>query len=123
MARDEPAGIERSKCCSTGAPALGGVDAPAGYANVTSRRRISRAGVVPAGRSPERSAPAGRIAGSSRSTAATGAAAPSRAQLNPPDAIIDTPTALVTYPTASPRPQRPRAGPLPRNPHPTAYAQ
>ena len=36
------------------------------------------------------------LAGSSRSTAATGAAAPSSAQLNPPNAIIETPTALWT---------------------------
>ena len=37
--------------------------------------------------------PAGAIAGSRRSTAATGAAAPSSAQLSPPNAIIDVPTA------------------------------
>jgi hypothetical protein len=72
------------------------VDAASGYAKVTSRRRISRAGIAFAERSPERSAPAGRIAGSRRSTAATGAAAPSSAQLNPPNAIIDTPIALCT---------------------------
>ena len=62
--------------------------------SVTSRKRISRAGMPSAGRSPDGSAPAGAIAGSSRSTAATGAAAPSSAQLSPPNAIIDTPTAL-----------------------------
>jgi hypothetical protein len=47
-------------------------------------------------RAPEFSAPAERMVGSSRSTAATGAAAPSSAQLNPPKAIIETPTALCT---------------------------
>ena len=61
---------------------------------------------------PERSAPAGRIAGSRRSTAATGAAAPSSAQLNPPNAIIETPMALCTYTTASPRLMRPAVAAL-----------
>ena len=41
---------------------------------------------------PEASAPADAIAPSSRSTAATGAAAPSSAQLKPPKASSDTPT-------------------------------
>ena len=57
---------------------------------------LARGQLQPRGRLPERSSPAGRIAGSSRSTAATGAAAPSSAQLNPPNAIIDTPMALCT---------------------------
>ena len=42
---------------------------------------------------PAGNAPFGAIAGSSRSTAATGADAPSSAQLRPPNAIIDVPTA------------------------------
>ena len=48
----------------------------------------------PAGARARRQRARRRIAGSSRSTAATGAAAPSSAQLNPPNAIIDAPTAL-----------------------------
>ena len=62
------------------------------YANVTSRKRISRAGSPAAGRAPDDSAPAGAIAPSSLSTAATGAADPSSAQFSPPNAIIDVPT-------------------------------
>ena len=42
---------------------------------------------------PDDSAPAGAIAGSRRSTAATGAAAPSSAQFSPPNAMSDVPTA------------------------------
>ena len=58
--------------------------APPGYANVTSRKRISRAGRPSAATAARTaSAPAGAIAGSRRSTAATGAAAPSSAQLKP----------------------------------------
>ena len=72
-----PAGIVRSKCSRTGGAA-------ADSANVTSRKRISGAGSrlrgcdrLAAARRPA------RIAGSRRSTAATGAAAPSSAQLKP----------------------------------------
>ena len=69
---------------------------------MTSRKRISRAGSAGGGRVPDGSAPAGAIAGSRRSTAATGAAAPSSAQLSPPNAIIETPTALCAKTTSSP---------------------
>ena len=63
---------------------------------------------MPCGRAPARTAarPAGAIAGSRRSTAATGAAAPSSAQLSPPNAIIDVPTA----PARRRRPRRGRCG-------------
>ena len=44
---------------------------------------------------------------SSRSTAATGAAAPSSAQLNPPNAISDTPIAACAKTTTSPSEMRP----------------
>ena len=60
---------------------------------------------------PTRSAPAGAIAGSSRSTAATGAAAPSSAQFSPPNAISDVPTrALREDDDAAPRSRRPVGG-------------
>src|SRR4051812_25880202 len=65
------------------------------------------AGIAPAERVPDASAPAGFIAGSSRRTAATGAAAPSRAQFRPPKAIIDVPTAADAYATVAPRPRLP----------------
>ena len=47
------------------------------------------------------------IAGSSRRTAATGAAAPSSAQLRPPNAMSDVPTAHCAKTTSSPRSSRP----------------
>ena len=56
------------------------------------------------------SAPAGAIAGSRRSTAATGAAAPSSAQLSPPNAIIDVPTALCANTTTCAEAQAAVAG-------------
>ena len=49
-------------------------------------------------------APAGAIAASSRSTAATGAAAPSSAQLSPPNAIRLVPTAAWAKTTIRPSP-------------------
>ena len=55
---------------------------------------LPRLGSPVAGRLPDDSAPRWAIWGSSRSTAATGAAEPSSAQLMPPNAIIDTPIAL-----------------------------
>ncbi len=61
-----------------------------------SRRRGGPARVAGRGRPADRrrcSAPSGAIAGSSRSTAATGAAAPSSAQLRPPNATRLTPSA------------------------------
>ena len=82
-----PAGIVRSKPSSTGAPPRVG---EGDVAEADLARRHARR---PA-RSPDGSAPAGAIAGSRRSTAATGAAAPSSAQFRPPNAIIDVPTAL-----------------------------
>src|SRR6266545_4455796 len=88
MASDDPAGIVRSKCSRTGR-------SPDGYANVTARKRISAAGSPSAGRGATGCgrAPAGAMAESSRRTAATGAAAPSSAQLSPPNAIMLVPTA------------------------------
>ena len=65
----------------------------AGYAKVRSRKRMSRAGMR-RGRAAAGRQRAGRaIAASRRRTAATGAADPSSAQLSPPNAIIDVPTA------------------------------
>ena len=58
---------------------------------------------------PDASAPADRIAGSSLSTAATGAAEPSSAQFSPPNAIIDVPMAVCANTTASPRLDAPPA--------------
>ena len=46
---------------------------------------------------------------SRRSTAATGATTPSSAQLRPPNAIIETPTALIPYTTSAPRSRWPAA--------------
>ena len=54
------------------------------------RRRAARR---PGARAEGQRAPAGAMAGFSRSAAATGAAAPSSAQLRPPNAISDAPTA------------------------------
>ena len=95
MASDEPAGIVRSKSLEHRRARA------RDRRSVTSRKRISRAG-MPRGRRDRRtaSAPAGAIAGSRRSTAATGAAAPSSAQLSPPNAIIDAPTALCAKTTS-----------------------
>ena len=55
------------------------------------------------------SAPCTPIAGSRRSTAATGAAAPSSAQLRPPKAMALTPTATCAKTTTRPRSRRPPA--------------
>ena len=96
MASDDPAGIVRSKPWSTGGASV------VGYPNVRSRKRISRAGSPLASRSPDVSAPAGPIAGFSLSTAATGAADPSSAQLRPPNAIIDVPIAAWAKTTTAP---------------------
>ena len=79
---------------------------------MTSRKRISRAGRPSARRgaaaaSEQRPAPA--MAGSRRSTAATGAAAPSSAQLRPPNAIALAPTATCAKTTTRPRSRRPAA--------------
>src|SRR2546428_8826818 len=54
-------------------------------------------------RVPEESAPAAAIAFSRRSAAATGADDPSSAQLSPPNAIIDAPSALWANTIAAPR--------------------
>src|SRR5205085_2384619 len=99
IASEEPAAIERSKWSRTGDPP--------GYANVTSRKRISRSGRPAADRVPDASAPAGAIAASSRRTAATGAAAPSIAQEKPPKASNDTPTAACAKTTTAAREIRP----------------
>ena len=91
IAIDVPAGIVRSKPSSTAGRS-------GRYANVTSRKRISRAGMP---RRRDRrcgatgSAPAAAIAARAGSSATTGAAAPSSAQLQPPNAIIDVPTIAV----------------------------
>ncbi len=63
------------------------------------------------GRTSDRmtSAPAGAMAGSRRSTAATGAAAVSSAQLSPPNAIIDVPTAHCANTTNAPSVRAPLA--------------
>src|SRR5690349_15632088 len=100
MARDVPAGIVRSKSSSTGC-------ALPGYAKRTLRNRISRAGMVLGLSVPDDSAPVGAILGSRRNTAATGADAPSSAQLNPPNAISDTPTTHCAYTTSAPVVMRP----------------
>ena len=100
-----PAGIVRSKPSSTGRSLPG-------YANVTSRKRISRAGRPSARRGACRetaSAPRSPMAGSRRSTAATGAEAPSSAQLMPPKAMALTPTATCANTTTCPRSSRPEA--------------
>ena len=65
--------------------------------------------MAPAGRAPGVSAPAAAMAGATRSDAATGAAAPSRAQLRPPKAIMLVPTATWAYTTTWSRPSRPVA--------------
>ena len=62
---------------------------------VASKRGVARAEGLRSA-----SAPAVAIAGSRRSTAATGEDAPSSAQLRPPKAIIETPTALKAKTTA-----------------------
>ena len=82
MASDVPAGIARSKPESTGSPAgrVGERDVP--EADLAGRHARSP------GARPRTSAPAGSIAGSRRSTAATGAAAPSSAHESPPKAIM-----------------------------------
>ena len=64
------------------------------------------AGMPPAGRFPDVIVPACAIAALSLATAATGAAALSRAQLSPPNAIIDVPTAADAYATSPPRARR-----------------
>src|SRR5262245_34194568 len=99
MASEEPAGMVRSNRSSTG-------DVVDGYPNVTERNRISAAGMPSAGRGSGTcvSAPAGAIADASRSTAATGAAAPSSAQLRPPNAIMLVPTAAWAKTTTGPIP-------------------
>ncbi len=76
--------------------------------SVTSRKRISRAG-MPVGRASRRWAGRrpGRSSARRRSTAATGAAAPSRAQLSPPNAIIDVPSAAWAKVTVAPSSRRP----------------
>ena len=91
IASDDPAGIVRSKRSSTGGRS-------GRYANVTSRKRISRAGrpVAGSGVAADRERAGRRPSrGSSRFSATTGAAAPSSAQLQPPNAIIDVPTSAV----------------------------
>jgi hypothetical protein len=93
IAIDEPAAMVRSKCSSTGWPAA--------YANVTSRKRISRAGSPIADAVPDASAPADAIASSRRNTAATGADAPSSAQEKPPNASSETPIAACAKTTSS----------------------
>src|SRR5262245_2529123 len=85
MAMDDPAGIVRLKPLSTAA-------AP-GYANVTSRNRIEVRGRSFEWRLPDVNAPVALITLSSRNTAATGAAAPSSAQLRPPNAMRAVPIA------------------------------
>ena len=62
-----------------------------------------------AGREPETSPPAASMAGVTRSDAATGAAAPSSAQLSPPKAIALAPTATWANTTTWSRPSRPLA--------------
>jgi hypothetical protein len=88
---------------------------PGRYANVTSRKQISRAGRPAAdlGVAATGSAPASAITGSSRLSAITGAAAPSSAQLQPPNAIIDVPTSAVRYTVVWPSVCVPFAAALP----------
>jgi hypothetical protein len=88
IASDDPAGMVSSRRSRTGWPV-------AGYANVTSRKRISLRGAPATSPVPRGSAPAGAIASCRRVTAAAGAAAPSSAQDNPPKAIMLVPTAAV----------------------------
>ena len=103
MASDEPAGIVRSKPSSTRA----GRAAGAGYANVTLRKRISRAGrFCAASRAPGPVRLPGPSPVCSRSTAPAGAAAPSSAHDNPPNAIMLVLTAALANVTAWPRSMR-----------------
>src|SRR6266545_1052092 len=120
MASDEPAGIVRSNPASTGSVEVG-------YANVTLRKRISRAG-IPAGsrwRGASESltkAPAGSIAASRRSTAAAGAAALSSAHESPPKAIMLVLTAALAKVTRLPSARPPPAAVLPNDQNTTTFA-
>ena len=77
---------------------------------MTLRKRTSRAGMPAAGRVPRTSAPAGAIASSRRSTAATGAAAPSSAHDHPPKAIALVVMAAVAKVTSAIERQGPAGG-------------
>src|SRR5215475_1469694 len=123
IANDVPAGIVRSRCFSTA------MSEP-GYANVTSRRRTSHAGIAETdtpdadadadgcGGGP--SAPASAIIGRIFATALTGDAAPSRAQFRPPNAMLDVPIAACANATAAPSESRPPASEAPSVPNTTA---
>ena len=95
----------------------------AGTRTSTSRKRISRAGIAGRGRRRRRrpgARPPRPSRGSSRLSATTGAAAPSSAQLQPPNAIIDVPTSAVRNTIVRSRLMRPSPaafGDRPRDEH------